>query len=122
MIVNEEKYITFKREAFIQLMGELALPPWNLPDGKLIGANLDCAPIAENVLKRVNETELQDAVVIRRQDKFASPCLLTYAAMIALVAEQNTNRKKREELLAIADYFHQQGVLAGEEGCHLPTL
>ena len=103
-------------------MGELALPPWGTPDGKIIGNNLDCAPITERIIKRVDETELKDAVVMRRQDKFASPCLLTYAAMISMVANDHPNRKRRAELLAIADYFHQQGVLAGEEGCHYPTL
>jgi len=112
MPVNEEKYIVFKRETLIQLFGELALPR----------GDVDCAPVAEHILERIAEEQLPDAVVIRRQDSFASPCLLTYAAMISMVAEHHPERKVAEELLAIADYFHHQGVLAGEEGYKLPTL
>lgn len=119
--VDDEKYIVFKRSEFFKLMGELALPPW---EGARVsyGLDEDCAPIAENIRSRAKDVALKDAVVIRRQDKFASPCLLTYAAMIGMVAEHHPNRAVAEELLAVADYFHQQGVLAGEEGTKLPTV
>ena len=96
-MIDENKYIVFKRKEFEDT-------------------------VAQELMVRYEGIALKDAVVMRRQDKFASPCLLTYAAMMAMVAEQQPNRKKRAELLAIADYFHQQGVLAGEEGVHLPTL
>jgi hypothetical protein len=102
--VDELKYVVFNRNEFYKLVKDFGID------------------LGERMSILLAETELPDAVVIRRRDKFASPCLLTYATMMAMVAEQHPNRKKREELLAIADYFHQQGVLAGEEGCHLPTL
>jgi len=97
MPVNEEKYIVFKRSDFEKT-------------------------ILPNLENRYRGLEIDDAVVIRRQDRFASPCLLTYAAMIALVAENHPSRGIAEDLLAIADYFHHQGVLAAEEGRKLPTL
>lgn len=71
--------------------------------------------------RELKDIELKDAVVIRRQDYFASPCLLTYATMIAMVAEHHPDEKVKAELEIIADYFHEQGVLAGEEGFKLPT-
>ncbi len=97
MPVNEEKYIVFKRSDFEKT-------------------------IVPNLETRYRGLEIQDAVVIRRQDRFASPCLLTYAAMIGMVAENHPDRIVAEELLMIADYFHHQGVLAGEEGYKLPTM
>jgi hypothetical protein len=41
--------------------------------------------------------------------------------MITMVAEHHPSKKTKAELQIIADYFHQQGVLAGEEGWKLPT-
>lgn len=68
------------------------------------------------------DDEILDAVVIRRQDTFASPCLLAYASMISIVAKNHPVPEVARELQIIADYFHAQGVLAGEEGYKLPTL
>jgi hypothetical protein len=42
--------------------------------------------------------------------------------MISMVAQHHPERIQKDELLAIADYFHEQGVLAGDEGYKLPTL
>jgi uncharacterized radical SAM superfamily Fe-S cluster-containing enzyme len=64
--------------------------------------------------------EINDAVIIRRQDKFASPCLATYAQMIAMVAENTDHADTAKELMAIADYFHEQADLAAHEGWKLP--
>ena len=64
--------------------------------------------------------EIKDAVVIRRQDKFASPCLATYAQMIALVATNHGDPDVAKELMAIADYFEGQAQLAAAEGWKLP--
>lgn len=68
------------------------------------------------------DDEITDAVVIRRQDTFASPCLFAYSSMIAIVAKNHPDHVVAKELQIIADYFHDQGVLAGEEGFKLPTL
>jgi hypothetical protein len=74
-----------------------------------------------SLINEFEKHEIKDAVIIRRQDLFASPCLLTYATMITMVAAHHPNKKIKAELQIIADYFHQQGVLAGEEGWKLPT-
>lgn len=97
-----DKYVVFNREQLYNLLVDLG--------------------VADEILARVRNTELKDAVVIRRQDRFASPCLLTYAMMISMVAESHPDPDVQEELTIIADYFHGQGVLAGEEGMKLPTL
>src|SRR5580765_3759412 len=77
---SEDKYVVFKREDFYQMMGFLALPPWrDYSTGELVGAAMDCAPIASQIEIEVEKIRLQDAVVIRRQEKFASPALATYA-------------------------------------------
>jgi hypothetical protein len=119
---THDKYITFKRSEFYELMGELALPPWKDPEGSLVGTEWDCAPIAQTIKQRAEAVELVDAVVIRRRDLFASPCLATYANMIALVAHNITDLDQGNELLAIADYFEQQASLAADEGTKLPTI
>lgn len=95
-MANEDKYITFPRDRLILVT-----------DGF--------------VTFRVDD-EITDAVVIRRQDTFASPCLFAYSAMIAIVAKNHPDPEVSKELQIIADYFHDQGVLAGEEGYKLPTL
>lgn len=107
--INEEKYITFNREQFLMMIGE-----WT---GKWM-RNVEI-PL---ILSEIEAKEIDDAVVIRRQDRFASPCLLSYAAMIGIVAENYPDEEKYRELQIIADYFHHQGVLAGEEGFKLPDL
>jgi hypothetical protein len=94
--MNHSKYVTFKRD--------------------------DVILVTEGFVTFKTESELPDVVVIRRQDKFASPCLLTYAAMISMVADNHPDEIIRVELQLIADYFHQQGILAGEEGHKLPDL
>ena len=66
--------------------------------------------------------ELKDAVVIRRQDLFASPCLDVYARTIAIVAQREADPQVKAELLSIADYFQRQAELAAEEGHKLPDL
>jgi len=93
---DETKYVTFRRDKMLFLS-----------DGYLTF--------------RVDD-ELTDAVVIRRQDTFASPCLFAYSSMISIVAKNHQDPVVAKELQIIADYFHDQGVLAAEEGFKLPTL
>lgn len=101
--MDKNKYIVFNREDFEEFLGETF------------------HFLNKDTLKLFDEHEIPDAVIIRRQDYFASPCLLTYASMIALVAENHPNKKIKTELQFIADYFHQQGVMAGDEAWKLPT-
>jgi hypothetical protein len=100
---NDNKYIVFNRSEF----------------NKFLNDTFDF--LNPNMFEGLDEIEIMDGVVIRRQDQFASPCLLTYATMISMVAEHHANKKVKAELQIIADYFHNQGVLAGEEGWKLPT-
>ena len=91
---SNEKYATFKRD--------------------------DLIAVTDGYVTFKTDAELPDAVVIRRQDLFASPCLATYANMIALVAKNHPDIKVSQDLLAIADYFEDQARLAAEEGYKLP--
>ena len=100
---EDEKYITFNRQDFLEFVGML-------PSHQ------------EMIYDAVEHLALHDAVVIRRQDKFASPALATYAACIAMVASEHPDPKVRAELLSVSDYFEQQAQLAAEEGFKLPDL
>jgi len=97
---DDDKYITFKRSEFNRWWGQGS-----------VGGTIHDVPAPE---------ELFDAVVIRRQDLFASPCLATYANMIALVARHLPDKDQSDDLLAIADYFERQAILAADEGHKLP--
>jgi aspartyl-tRNA synthetase len=100
---TDDKYITFNRQDFLEWIA--TLPAYQ-----------------EKIFTDVNALALPDAVVIRRQDKFASPCLLTYAVMISMVGKDHPDPRVRADLLDIADYFQRQGELAGDEGWKLPDL
>ena len=80
----------------------------------------DAILVTEGYVTFMETAELPDGVVIRRQDLFASPCLATYASMIALVARNITDTAQAAELLAIADYFEDQAKMAADEGRKLP--
>lgn len=121
-MADDQKYITFRRSEFFTMMGFLALPPWTDDDGTLLGADIDCAVLGEKIQAEVAGIELVDAVVIRRRDIFASPCLATYANMIGLVAQNIDDPKKAADLLDIADYFERQANLAADEGFKLPDV
>lgn len=113
--MSDDKYIVFKRSDFYELMGELALPPWEHSNGEMCGDDVDCAPIAEKIKKRSEETSIDDAVVIRRKDVFAPPALDAYAnsIMIALSLDpESTHSDWGQDLQEIADYFHQQAALS----------
>jgi hypothetical protein len=101
---DDEKYIVFKRDEFFQWMGELSVSP------RLMKAPL----LREDALDHA----LPDAVVIRRQDLFASPALATYASCISMVAKTTKNG----ELQTVADYFQRQSELAADEGWKLPDV
>lgn len=109
--VDDQKYIVFKREEFFQLMGELALPPF--VGHEEASAKWDCAPLAERIAERCNQTALNDAVVIRRQDVFAAPALEAYANAIVCAIQiagqgSSLNGSSIAALQEIADYFHEQ--------------
>ena len=94
-LTTHDKYATFKRE--------------------------DMIAVTDGYITFPIDAEIIDAVVIRRQDKFASPCLATYASMISLVALNHPDHQVKEELMRVADYFEDQAKLAADEGYKLPT-
>jgi hypothetical protein len=95
-VADDSKYVTFPRDRMIL--------------------------VTEGFMTFRMDDEIGDAIVIRRQDLFASPCLFAYSAMISIVAKNHSDPKVAKELQIIADYFHAQALLAGEEGYKLPTL
>lgn len=99
---TDRKYVTFKREDLDKLLSEMAAVDPSLALG---------------VLGRI---ELTDAVVIRRQDYFASPALATYASCIAITTVLMQDAQVKERLRRVGDYFQRQSELAAEEGWKLP--
>jgi hypothetical protein len=93
---NDDKYVTFKRVEFIEM-------------------------VKHNILDW-NEIEVNDAVVIRRQDYFAAPALATYASMIATALVLIDDPKRTAQLTVIADYFQRQSEIAGDESWKFPDL
>jgi hypothetical protein len=98
--VSDDKYIVFKRDDF---------------DAMMVPHAMNFAT-AEQHFQGLTSMALNDAVVIRRQDLFAGPALHSYAAAIA-IADRLSNDSG---LRPIADYFHEQAVLADAEGWKLP--
>lgn len=92
-LVKDDKYIVFKRDEFLEHLGN--------------------DPTFKDLIVR-------DAVVIRRQDFFASAALATYANSIALVGQTTPDEVLARRLTNVADYFHQQSEAAAEQGYKFP--
>lgn len=103
MSEHNEKYVVFKRE------------DW------------EADPVAAD---RLRPFEVADAVVIRRQDVFASTSLDAYANNIATAVEtikhvagpdlDDILGKKCEKMSSVADYFHEQAELSAHATKKLP--
>lgn len=129
--VDPRKYITFKRDEYFKLMGELALPPWDYTDaeGKIwssVGSDAMCAPIAEKILQSSDEIELHDAVVIRKKDRLAADAFEAYANSAITTAGMLTEMgqtRAAAQVQVIADYFVDQAQDARNNygGGHIPT-
>ena len=82
----------------------------------------------EESYKRPPIDEVEDAVVIRTHDVFASQALFSYSNSVitaieimrecGITAENSPTQIK--ELQVIADYFHEQAVVASEVQRRLP--
>jgi hypothetical protein len=95
--VDDQKYITFKREAI--------------------------TPILEQFPQQWWPKEIEDAVVIRTQDAFAGPALHAYAASIGIAAKvllDTGNREQAFRLQDIADYFNARAEEADEGQRKIP--
>lgn len=89
-----DKYIVFKREEFDKFVTNLLIEPHIL-------------------LHKLEEIELDDAIVIRRQDVFAPPALDAYANSIQIALSLGAvNMASTDHLRKVADFFHQQAVLS----------
>ena len=99
---SDDKYITFRRDEFSAW--------WGQPN--VGGVEHDVS----------SPQEIQDAIVIRRQDYFATAALAGYANSIVIAAKLTEDDKKRDELIAVADYFQRQSELAAEEGWKTPDV
>lgn len=82
--------------------------------------NAEDGRVLDGALSALDRARLDDAVVIRRQDLFAAPALHTYAAMMAIAVRLSKASPERDRLHEIADYFHEQAVLADDEGRRIP--
>lgn len=96
--MSDDKYITYKRKDLANYF-QSDVVPWDMED-----------------------IEVKDAVVIRRQDLFASPALAGYAAAIAIAIRLTTDADVAKELMKVADYFQRQSELAADEGFKYPDV
>lgn len=89
-----EKYISFKREEFYELMGALMLPK----DG----------PVTRRIITEVSAAQLEDAVVLRTKDLFAGTALRAYADTVSNSIEimLEMGVVVPEHLVRIRDYFY----------------
>ena len=108
-LVEDHKYVVFRRDEFYRMVGS-----WFGTKA----ANVDIAAIAD----QCDRGRLKDAVVIRRQDYFASPALATYASMIAIALHLIPDGERKDELMRVADYFERQAELAADEGYKIPDV
>lgn len=100
--MSDQKYITFKREDWKEFSKTT-----QYSDG----------------FRRFEEAHvLEDAVVIRTQDSFASAALHTYANSIAVAARAigELAPSTSARLQGIADYFHERAVEASDTHTKLP--
>ena len=100
MNTDDDKYVTFRRDQFKDWDFSSDDPHWS-------------------------QIEITDAIVIRRQDYFASPALAGYASAIAIalkVLDHPDPEQTKKDLLKVADYFEDQAKLAAEEGWKTPDV
>lgn len=108
-MIKLDKYTVFKTDELQQMMGRF------LPKG-----DVDCAPVAQEMLEAIADTQLRDCVVIRLKDVFAESALRSYAASVltavdVLRMQPYTNIAQLEWLVELADYFNG----AAEQASHM---
>lgn len=93
-----------------------------MPDGKYVTFKMGDWEhfLRTHVIQDLEEKIIEDAVVIRRQDVFASPALDVYAGCITVAVKMMAPGPKRDNLVWIADYFHEQAVLASQVHSKVP--
>lgn len=69
---DRDVYI-LEKEALLQLLGAMALPPWQDDSGTWIGGNIDCAPLADRIVKWLAEHDLSNSVFMGLQNVIIVP-------------------------------------------------
>lgn len=107
----DSKYVVFKREELFQMLGQF------LPTG-----NVDCAPVADRMIKAVNEIALGDAHVIRERDVFAPGVLATYASAVQTAIEviSETGVEVPAHMFQLRDHFFMASNSSAMRPRHLP--
>lgn len=108
----DQKYITFKRQDFYEMMGELGLPPWSDGKGPDVGGDLDCAVLSERITQVAEERCIKDVIGLRLQDMFTSTALHAYvnAVQNAIEVLEHINAPVPEHLYSVRDYFHDLAI------------
>lgn len=107
----DEKYLVIKRSHLDKVLVEVA------NRGQLNS-------MIGGILNEILSGELEDAVVIRRQDVFSAPALDAYAgailAAVDVIQAADVYHPSVTRLLQIGDYFHEQAKLAWETNRKIP--
>lgn len=139
--VIDEKYITFKTEELMTLLG-LLIPPHHdmelvkemigdhyalgesrMEDAEVLAKRIcgwfeEVPPIIDKIMKVIVDARLDDAVVIRRQDVFAAPALDAYANSIQVALMLDPGNEHAIRLREIADYFSEQAAKSWDNNGH----
>lgn len=62
---HSDDIVSYRYGDLLELLGEFALPPWPLPHAEAgdahdlvwVGGDVDCAPVAEMIVRRLHEIE-----------------------------------------------------------------
>lgn len=63
--------VTFDRTELFEFLGAVALPPWSDNDGRWLGSDIDCAPIAATLRDWV---DAHDLTVVEEEDPAPKTC------------------------------------------------
>jgi hypothetical protein len=94
---RDKKYVVLKQSDLPELMGELfggEAPEWAVDD--------------------VMAYALEDALVVRTQDRFSGPILHTWASLITAAIDASSDEELKAQLLVVADYLADRAREADE--------
>jgi hypothetical protein len=101
-----DELIAFDKGRLFEVLGGLALPPWTGPDGKVVGVGWDCAPIAQEIIRKVEEIAIPDAGNDRsRADFYQNRCVELHSILMALTY---LTEGKSGDILSVSDGGHPE--------------
>lgn len=77
---SSAEYVIVHRDALFEFFGQMALPPWRDERGKLLGGGINCAPIAEQITKWVDDHDLSSLYDVAPTTAGSSPMASAAAA------------------------------------------